>query len=865
MQEIYHHKEIEADAQAHWKKINYFRANEDSGKPKYYCLSMLPYPSGKLHMGHVRNYTIGDVITRFRKMAGYEVLQPMGWDAFGLPAENAAIANKIPPAKWTWDNIAYMKKQLQALGFAIDWEREIATCHPDYYRWNQWLFIKMLEKGIAYLTKGAVNWDPVDQTVLANEQVIDGKGWRTGAVVEKREIPMYYLKITDYAEELLSALNVMEGWPNQVRLMQANWIGKSRGLRLAFSYNINGRDEKLWVFTTRPDTLFGVSFVAIAAEHPLAVSLSQSNPQMSAFIEDCKKSGATEAERETMEKKGFNSGFYVKHPLTGEQVEVWIGNYVLMGYGDGAVMGVPAHDERDFAFAQKYQLPIIQVIDTGEDYDINNWQKHYANYGKCINSGEFNSLDFECAFQKIAEKLAQKNLGEIKTQYRLRDWGISRQRFWGCPIPIIHCDHCGAVPVPESDLPIVLPEYLAPDGSGNPLNKCAEFINCTCPKCGAKARRETDTMDTFVDSSWYYMRYACADSKQMVDKRVAHWLPVDQYIGGIEHAILHLLYSRFWTRVMRDIELVDFSEPFSNLLTQGMVLNHIYFCKSDTAGITYFAPEEVDHKNPQTPILIADGKTVEYGGIRTMSKSKKNGVDPQEMIETYGADTVRFFMMFASPPEETLEWRDEGLEGASRFLKKFWKMNFLFASNVAKSGGINSIADINIDKLNEKHRAVYRKLHQTIAKVCDDYERRLQFNTAIAAIREFLNELEDSIDNTTEYLQLCKESFNTVLRLFFPVIPHTCQIIYREIFNADICLAEFPKVNEKALIAENINMVIQVNGKWRAEISVPVSASDEEIKSTVLANSAVDKILNGKPPIKIIIVKGKLVNVVAGK
>lgn len=861
MEAIYHPKVIEKQAQEHWQKINYNQAREDTDKPKYYCLSMLPYPSGKLHMGHVRNYTIGDVITRYRKMIGYEVLQPMGWDAFGLPAENAAIANNLPPAKWTWDNIAYMKKQLQSLGFAIDWEREIATCHPDYYKWNQWLFIKMLEKGIAYLTKGSVNWDPVDQTVLANEQVVDGRGWRTGAMIEKREIPMYYLKTTDYAEELLDELDNLKGWPPQVRLMQSNWIGKSRGLRLAFPYQIENKIHKLWVFTTRPDTLFGVTFMAIAAEHPLAEYLSINNPQIQSFIEECKRSATTEAERETMEKKGVPTGFYVEHPFTKQQVEVWIGNYVLMGYGDGAVMGVPAHDQRDFAFAKKYQLPIVQVIDQGKKFDINNWQDYYAEYGKCINSGEFTGLDFESSFNKIAEALANQDIGEIKIQYRLRDWGISRQRFWGCPIPIIHCPDCGSLPVPEEDLPVILPEELAPDGSGNPLNKYDDFVKCNCPKCHKPAKRETDTMDTFVDSSWYFMRYASPDATTMVDKRVDYWLPVDQYIGGIEHAIMHLLYSRFWSRVMRDLDLVNFAEPFENLLTQGMVLNHIYYRKSDKNGITYFAPEEVENIKGEN-VLIVDGKPVEYGGIRTMSKSKKNGVDPQKMIDEYGADTVRFFMMFASPPEETLEWRDEGLEGASRFIKRFWKMNINFVNAARKFGGVKKIGDIKIDQLKPEHRDIYRKLHQTILKVNDDFSRRLQFNTAIAAIREFLNALESGIDDSIQYLQLSKVSFRDVLKMFFPIIPHTCQILYFEVFGNDICSETFPQVNQQALVSDCVNLVIQVDGKWRGEIKINKESNDQEIKKIVVETTAVQKYLQGNEPKRIIIVKNKLVNVV---
>lgn len=859
MDELYHPQSIEAQAQAHWQAIGYYRASEHTGKPKYYCLSMLPYPSGKLHMGHVRNYTIGDVITRFRKSLGYEVLQPMGWDAFGLPAENAAIANGIPPAQWTYDNIAYMKKQLQALGFAIDWDREVTTCKPDYYRWNQWLFLQMLQKGIAYLKKGWVNWDPVDQTVLANEQVIDGCGWRTGARVEKREIPMYYLKITDYADELLSALEGMEGWPNQVKLMQSNWIGKSHGVRLAFPYSLEGREEKLWVFTTRADTLMGVSFVAIAADHPLAQKLAQGNPSLQTFIEECRHNGATEAERETMEKRGLDTGFRVRHPISGEALPVWIGNYVLMSYGEGAVMGVPAHDERDFAFAQKYQLPIKPVIanTNAPAFDPQSWRADYAEHGICVHSGAFDGLTFSQATAAIGKALAEKGLGEIKVQYRLRDWGISRQRYWGCPIPIIHCPTCGAVPVPEKDLPVVLPEHLSPDGAGNPLNRCEAFLHTSCPQCGGAAKRETDTMDTFVDSSWYFMRYACADlSQAMVDARVNHWMPVDQYIGGIEHAILHLLYSRFWTRVMRDLELINIDEPFTHLLTQGMVLNHIYFRKE--SGITYFSPDEVDHRQHEQPILKADGKSVAYGGIRTMSKSKKNGVDPQAMIDTYGADTVRFFMMFASPPEETLEWQDEGLEGAHRFLKKLWRQVYQHLQSLDRE----KITAFDPQNLSAEEKHVYRKLHLTIGKVRDDYERRLQFNTAIAAVREFLNALEE-ISPSPQSMALRHEGLMVALQLLFPVVPHITQSLYQALSAQDLSQTPFPSINPSALVAETINMVIQINGKLRGEISVSAQAEQKDIERLALQHPGVQKILKGAPPIKTIIVPNKLINIVA--
>ncbi|MGH8660720.1 MAG: leucine--tRNA ligase, partial [Burkholderiales bacterium] len=674
MQQKYDPRVIEREAQQYWDASGAFRAREAPGKSKYYCLSMFPYPSGKLHMGHVRNYTIGDVLSRYHRMKGRNVLQPMGWDAFGLPAENAAMANGVPPARWTYENIAYMKLQLKSLGFAIDWSRELATCQPAYYRWNQWLFLRMLEQGLVYKKTGVVNWDPVDQTVLANEQVIDGRGWRTGAVVEKREIPMYYMAITRYAEELLAALDALPGWPERVKTMQANWIGKSFGVRFAFPYELDGRSEKLWVFTTRADTIMGVTFAALAAEHPLAARAARDNPKLAAFIEECKRGSMMEADLATIEKKGMPTGISVTHPLTGQPVPVWVGNYVLMAYGEGAVMGVPGHDQRDFEFATQYGLPIRSVIRPQDREPELPLKQAYLEYGVCFNAGKYNGLDYRQAVDAIAADLKAKGLGDKQVLWRLRDWGISRQRYWGCPIPIIHCGGCGDVPVPDQDLPVVLPEDCVPDGTGNPLAKRPDFVNCTCPKCGKPAKRETDTMDTFVDSSWYYIRFACPDSaRAMADERVAYWLPVDQYVGGIEHAILHLLYSRFWTRVMRDLGLIAFGEPFSNLLTQGMVLNEIYFRRGDGGRIVYYNPAEVevraDEGENRSAILKADGAPVEFGGIGTMSKSKNNGVDPQELIDRYGADIARFFMMFTSPPEDTLVWSDAGVEGAARFLR----------------------------------------------------------------------------------------------------------------------------------------------------------------------------------------------------
>jgi leucyl-tRNA synthetase len=716
MQERYEPAAVEADAQHFWDHRRCFEAQEDAARDKYYCLSMFPYPSGRLHMGHVRNYTIGDVLSRYMRMNGKNVLQPMGWDAFGLPAENAAMANGVPPAKWTLDNIAYMKKQLKSLGFALDWSRELATCMPDYYRWNQWIFLRMLEKGIAYQKTGVVNWDPIDKTVLANEQVIDGRGWRTGALVEKREIPMYYLKITAYADDLLGALDGMPGWPERVRTMQANWIGKSQGVRAGFPYDIGGEKGVLHVFTTRADTIMGVTFCAVAAEHPLALHAAKTNPELAAFIEECKRGPAMEAELATQEKKGMPTGLVVRHPLTGADVPVWVGNYVLMTYGEGAVMGVPAHDERDFEFAKKYSLPIVPVIDVeGQTYSLEAWAPWYGDHGRCINSGPYDGMDFDAAIDSIAKDLANAGLGEKQTTWRLRDWGISRQRYWGCPIPIIHCASCGAVPVPDDQLPVVLPDDLVPDGSGNPLLKDERFLKTQCPRCGAAARRETDTMDTFVDSSWYFLRFACADNHTaMLDSRVKYWLPVDQYIGGIEHAILHLLYARFWTRVVHELGTVSFKEPFSNLFTQGMVLNEVFFRKTESGRVEYFNPVDVDAKidpttQRQTAVLRADGGVVESGGVVTMSKSKNNGVDPQALVDQFGADTARLFTMFAAPPEQTLEWSDEGVQGAFRFIKRLWK-----AVHEHVSGG--AVVPLEASQLNEAQRAIRRQAHQTLAR-----------------------------------------------------------------------------------------------------------------------------------------------------
>ena len=857
MQAQYQPAEIESKIQEEWAQRKSFRAIDASGKPKYYCLSMFPYPSGKLHMGHVRNYTIGDVLARYYRMRGFNVLQPMGWDAFGLPAENAAMANNVPPAKWTYDNIAYMKKQLKSLGFAIDWERELATCTPQYYHWNQWLFLRMLEKGIAYKKTGTVNWDPVDQTVLANEQVIDGRGWRTGALVEKREIPMYYLAITKYSEELLAALDALPGWPERVKTMQANWIGKSFGVRLAFPYEINGKPDKLWVFTTRADTIMGVTFCAVAAEHPLAAEAAKRDPGLAAFVEECKRGSVMEADLATIEKKGMPTGLFVRHPLTGQEIEVWVGNYVLMSYGEGAVMGVPGHDERDFAFAKKYALPIVQVIDVpGKQYSLDAWQAWYADHGVCVNSGKYDGLDFAQSVDAIAADLKVQVLGDKQVTWRLRDWGVSRQRYWGCPIPIVHCAACGDVPVPQADLPVMLPEDCVPDGSGNPLARRADFLNTPCPKCGGPAQRETDTMDTFVDSSWYFLRYACADQEaKMVDERVNYWLPVDQYIGGIEHAILHLLYSRFWTKVMRDFGMVKFDEPFTHLLTQGMVLNEIFSRKGAGGRIQYFNPSEVELEFDAQGKRIgaklrSDASPVESGGIRTMSKSKNNGVDPQALIDQYGADTARLFMMFASPPEDTLAWNDDGVKGAYRFLRQLWKFAHDHQATIAGSAAGPAMAP----------KAARRQLHVLLQQANFDYERK-QFNTVVSAAMKILNLLEDEVQAGSA--ALLAEGMNILLRLLAPIAPHIAQALWRELaFGSEILEASWPVVDEAALVQDEIELVLQVNGKHRGAILVPRTTDRAGIERMALENPAARKHIAGQQVKKVIVVPGRLVNIV---
>jgi leucyl-tRNA synthetase len=871
MQQQYPFKEVEQQSQQFWETNNSFIAKQSSDKPKYYCLSMFPYPSGKLHMGHVRNYTIGDVLSRYHHMKGFNVLQPMGWDAFGLPAENAAIQNNVPPAKWTYDNIAYMRKQLKSLGFAIDWSRELATCQPEYYKWNQWLFLRMLEKGIAYKKTQVVNWDPVDQTVLANEQVIEGRGWRTGALVEKREIPGYYFNITGYAQQLLDDLEKLTGWPERVKTMQANWIGKSVGVRFAFTHNIknnNGAlidDGKLWVFTTRADTIMGVTFCAVAAEHPLASLAAQNNPELSAFIEKCKIGSVTEADMATMEKEGMDTGLKVTHPLTGEEVPVWVGNYVLMSYGEGAVMAVPAHDERDFGFAKKYNLSIKQVIGVkGKTFTTDSWDEWYGDKtkGTCLNSGVYNGLTYELAVETIAADLKAKNLGETQTNWRLRDWGVSRQRYWGCPIPIVHCDSCGDVPVPNDQLPVKLPEDCVPDGAGNPLNRLESFINCSCPKCGKPAKRETDTMDTFVDSSWYYARYASSLSDSaMVDEQTNYWMPVDQYIGGIEHAILHLLYSRFWSKVMRDLGLVNYDEPFANLLTQGMVLNHIFSRRTDKGGIEYFAPEEVelihdDHGKTIGAKALKDGLPVDFQGMGTMSKSKRNGVDPQALIDQYGADTARFFMMFAAPPEQTLEWSDSGVEGSHRFLRRVW--NFGYTLSTERKMDLPA-------KLNTELANARREIHLTLKQASYDLSRQ-QFNTVASGAMKMLNTLEKvAKDNTKEWQAVAHEGFSMLLRLLSPIAPHITQTLWKELSYGDnILTAKWPEASQSAMVQDEVEYVVQVNGKLRGSITLAKSMEKAQIEAVAVNQPFVQKHLENASVKKIIVVPNKLINIVVG-
>jgi len=816
MQHEYNARIIEKEAQEYWEKNDTFVVTEDPSKEKYYCLSMLPYPSGRLHMGHVRNYSIGDVISRYQKMLGKNVVQPIGWDAFGLPAENAAIKNEVPPASWTYENITHMKEQLIELGFGYDWSRELATCHPEYYKWEQWFFIKLFEKGLVYKKKAIVNWDPVDQTVLANEQVVDGCGWRSGAPVEKKEISQWYMKITDYADELLSDIQKLEGWPDAVRMMQTNWIGKSVGLDINFKID---ESSSLTVYTTRPDTLYGVTYLAIAAEHPVAIRAGKGNKKIQTFLDECIKMETAEAAMETMEKKGVDSGLKCIHPLTGEEISIWIANFVLMGYGTGAVMSVPAHDQRDYEFAKKYNIPRLNVIsDTSGHVDTS--KEAYVEKGLLVNSGEFTGLGFDEAFDAISKKLSGLSMGEKKINYRLRDWGVSRQRYWGCPIPIINCPSCGTVPENLAKLPVRLPENVAIDGAGSPLKKMPNFSNTDCPKCGGMAQRETDTFDTFFESSWYFARYTCVDQKEAIlDERANYWLPVDQYVGGIEHAILHLLYSRFFTKLLRDEGIVETGEPFTNLLTQGMVLK--------------------------------DGAK--------MSKSKGNTVDPQEMILKYGADTARLFILFAAPPTQDLEWSDSGIEGAHRFINKFFRLvtGFIASKKEVKASKIDA------SNLSEEQKSVRQKTHLALQKVGDDFGRRHSFNTAIATMMELNNSISRFNDATEQGMAIKQEAIEIMIKCLSPVMPHVCHHLWFLLGGSDAVVeSSWPKVDQSALVQENVQIIAQVNGKLRAKIIAPLDSNNQAVQETAMSDEKIKRFTENKEIIKVVVVPNKLINIV---
>ena len=890
MQEHYSPAELEAGAQAYWETQQSFKAVEDPGREKYYCLSMFPYPSGKLHMGHVRNYTIGDVISRHQRMLGKNVLQPIGFDAFGLPAENAAIANNTQPAKWTYANMEYMRVQLKRLGFAYDWSRELATCRPEYYRWEQLLFTRLMKKGLVYRKDSVVNWDPIDQTVLANEQVVDGRGWRSGAVVERRSIPQWFLKITAYAQELLDDLDRLPGWPEPVKTMQRNWIGRSEGLELQFQ--VSGEAEPLRVYTTRPDTLMGVTYVAVAAEHPLAQKAAADNPALAAFLQDAARSGVAEADMETAEKRGMALGIDAIHPITGEPVPIWAANFVLMGYGTGAVMAVPGHDERDFEFATKYGLPIKRVICTpaeaelearlatlgdlsDEDDAVEGSAKQpllaqlralqagaTTDHGTLINSGEYDGLDFRQAFDAIAARFEAAGTGSRRVNFRLRDWGVSRQRYWGCPIPVIYCAHCDAVPVPEDQLPVVLPEDVAFTGVQSPIKADPEWARTTCPQCGGPATRETDTFDTFFESSWYFARYASHDNdRQMLDERADYWLPVDQYIGGIEHAILHLLYARFFHKLMRDEGMVRCDEPFTQLLTQGMVIKETYYREAADGKKTWINPADVvlDRDAKGQPVAArhaVDGEPVVIGGVEKMSKSKNNGVDPQAMIEQYGADTVRLYSMFAAPPDYSLDWKEEGVEGMARFLRRLWR-------GVQQHVARGPAPTLDVAALNAPQKALRRLLHETIAKVGDDYGRRRTFNTAIAAIMELLNAVArfDAADDQGR--AVLQEVWEAVTLMLNPVTPHIAHQLWRELRGSDDLLAQrWPQVDAGALTRDSVTLVVQINGKLRSKIEVAADATQDSIIAQALADEAVQRFINGTPVKKQIVVPGKLVNLV---
>ena len=861
MNEQYNAHDIEPEIQAFWDTNNSFEVQDNPEQEKYYCLSMFPYPSGRLHMGHVRNYTIGDVISRFQRMKGKNVLQPMGWDAFGLPAENAAMKNNVPPAKWTHENIAYMRDQLKRMGFGYDWSRELTTCEPSYYRWEQWFFTKLLDKGLVYKKNAVVNWDPVDQTVLANEQVIDGRGWRSGALVERKEIPQWFLKITDYADQLLDDLDQLDGWPEQVRTMQRNWIGRSQGVELSFDVSGQG---PLDVFTTRPDTLMGVTYLAVAPQHPLALKAAATNATMATFINSCKNMKVAEADMATMEKLGLDTGFTATHPITGKSVPVWAANFVLMDYGSGAVMAVPGHDQRDWEFATKYGLSIHQVVRSADDSVIVDISKAaFTAKGLLVNSGTFDDMDFQMAFDAISAELERHGKGKITTNYRLRDWGVSRQRYWGTPIPIINCDTCGPVAVPEDQLPVVLPTNVEFDGSGSPLKKMASFINTSCPKCGAAAKRETDTFDTFMESSWYYARFTSANhnDNMLAPNSADYWAPVDHYVGGIEHAILHLLYSRFFHKLMRDMGLVSSDEPFKKLLCQGMVLAHTYYQQDEKGGQDWISPLDVDpvidDKGRITgAVKKSDGSAVLYDGMGKMSKSKNNGIDPQTMIDQYGADAVRLFTMFAAPPEQSLEWSDAGLEGSQRFIKRFWKQVYQHLAAPAAPA-------LEASQLNQKQQDMRRKTHETIRKVSDDIERRTTFNTAIAAIMELSNTIAKFDDISDQGRAVRAEGLSTAVLLMSPFTPHLCHTLWQAFSGNDTILqTPWPEVDESALVKSNIDMMIQVNGKLRSKISIDANMDRDTIQQLALADTKVQSFITNMAVRKVIVVPNKLVNIV---
>nr|WP_309577772.1 leucine--tRNA ligase [Moraxella osloensis] len=869
---------IEPAQQQKWEQHNRYQVNNAaSDKPSRYLLSMFPYPSGKLHMGHVRNYTISDVLSRYYRLKGYEVLQPMGWDAFGMPAENAAIANAVAPAAWTFSNIDNMRAQLKSLGLSIDWSREFATCTPEYYKWEQWLFVQLFKKGLVYKKLSTVNWDPVDNTVLANEQVVDGRGWRSGALIEKREIPMYYFNITAYADELLTDLDKLEGhWPQQVITMQRNWIGRSEGMEIHFPYTLNGEEKTLDVFTTRPDTLMGVTYVSVAAEHPLAKHAAATNPALQSFIEACKKGSVAEADLAKAEKMGMDTGLTVTHPLTGEQVPVWVANYVLMSYGSGAVMAVPAHDERDFEFANKYQLPIKQVIDLdehhkqGHEFDATTWQDWYGDKqnGVAINSGELDGLNFKQAFDKILTQLEPQGLGKKTINYRLRDWGVSRQRYWGCPIPVINCADCGTVPVPENQLPVVLPLDVVPDGRGNPLNNLASFTDVNCPCCGKPAKRETDTFDTFVESSWYYARFASPNyTEGMINKVAADkWLPVDQYVGGVEHAVLHLLYARFFHKLMRDEGLVQGDEPFANLLTQGMVLAGTYLRENADGSKSYYFPEEVDIRyndkgQPIEATLKADGQPVKIGKIEKMSKSKNNGVDPQATIDQYGADTVRLYTMFTAPVDQTLEWIDDGLKGPYNFLKKVWRYTIEHAETLAQQSlTAATLAVSDAQSLSKAAKSLRRKTHDTIGKLDDAFGKNLALNTPVSFLMELSNELTAFDIRSDSDLSVANEALITLLTLLTMYAPHMAEVLLEEL-GIDLMTLTYPAVDTSALVQDTITMVVQVNGKIRGQMDVAPNSDSDWLKTEAKQLDSVAKFITGDI-VKEIVVPNKLVNIV---